>query len=82
MKKHLVNCIKDKKGKMLTNEGEIFKRLAEYVKQICRDGRANEATEIEHCTQIKIIEEEIADRIRKLPRQKATGTDDEIATEF
>ena len=60
---------------MLTNDEEIIKRWAEYIEKLYTYDRTDPTTEIENYTETKLTEKEIADIIRKLPRQKAAGTD-------
>ena len=60
---------------MLTNEDKIFKRWAEDIEQLHTDKKDDQTTEIENSTETKITEEEITDKIRKIPRQKRVDTD-------
>lgn len=74
--------LKNKDGTVLQHEEDIKKRWHEYVKQLYTDEREeyvvkNKEVDLE----INIMEEEVEETIRKLPKNKATGVD-EIPAEF
>ena len=73
--------VKDKQGNILLTEHEVLTRWKEYISELCIDNRLEQYWPIENETIERINEQEVEILIKKLPKGKATGTDD-IPAEF
>ena len=73
--KTTTTSIKDKNGKLLTENYKIAERWAENVEELYNDKRPTYIAKNNNYQKVKIEKEEIIDIIKQLQKSKATGVD-------
>ena len=73
--KTTTTSIKDKNGKLLTENDKIAERWAENVEELYNDSRPTYIAKNNNYQNVKIEKEEIIDVIKHLPKSNANGVD-------